>query len=293
MSHSAHIAAARESSWRKLHENSDNYETREDRIEPSRITPLKIPTAVIATTGKGTTCAGRNSVNRYLRATGLSGVEVETTKKTNVYGVHERKPVISYSVVKLPVKVPGKGRLRFVMVPILDKKNKLRDLPIRLSEDMIPCAEDCYLYPLMDVPKAGKVYDLFPFPAEADCYDESQTKVYTKEEVIEELSKEDIEQELAEGIVYVVFRKRDGDERTLRGTTNRGFIPTRLHGRSNEVGQGRGAKKIGEDQIVVFDVDIQSWRSFRFSSILQLRVRLHPYYTFPGTASNLEEFVNQ
>ena len=110
---------------------------------------------------------------------------------------------------------------------------------------------------------------------------------------MDELSKEDIEQELAGGIVYVVFRKLNGKERILRGTTNRGLIPTRLHGRSNEVGQGRRAKKIGKDQIVVFDVDIQNWRSFRFSSILQLRVRLHPYYTFPGTASNLEEFVNQ
>jgi len=285
MSHSAHVAAARESSRRKLHEKIDNYETEEERTEPNRITPFKIPTAIIATTGKRTTCAGRNSVNRYLRATGFSGVEVEISKKTRVYGVHETSPLISHSAIKLPVKVPGKGRLRFLWVPILDKNERQRNLPIRLNEDIIPHAEDRFLYPFVDVPKAGKVYDLFPFPVEGDNYDDSQTRVYTEEE----LSKEEIEQELAKGIVCVKFLKLNGEERTLRGTTNRGFIPTSLHGRSTEVGQRRRAN----DQIKIFDVDLQSWRSFRFSSILQLRLRLHPYDTCPGTAPNLEEFINQ
>ena len=283
MSHSAHVAAARELSRRKLHDKIDKYEEDETRTEPNRITPFKIATA-IATAGEGMTCAGRNSLNRYLRATGFSGVEVETTKKTKVYGFrnNETKYIMSHSVMKLPVKIPGKGKLGFVMVPILDKNPRIRDIPITLSEDKIPHVDDCFLYPLVSVPKTRKVYDLFPFPAEGDCYDEGQTRVYTNE-----LSKEDIEKELEVGIVRIVFLKLNGEERTMRGTTNKGFIPTRLHARSNEVRQGR------EDQIVVFDIDIQSWRSCRFSSILQLSVRLHPYDTFPGTAQNLEEFVNQ
>ena len=71
----------------------------------------------------------------------------------------------------------------------------------------------------------GEVYDLFPFPAGEGYYDEGQTRVFTKEEIDEELSKEMIEEDLEIGIVHVVFRKRDGSKRTLRRTTNRGFIP--------------------------------------------------------------------
>lgn len=226
------------------------------------------------------------TLNRYLRATGFSGVEVETTKKTKVYGFrnNETKYLLSHSVMKLPVKVPGKGKLGFVMVPILDKNPRIRDIPITLSEDKIPHADDCFLYPLVSVPKTRKVYDLFPFPspAEGDCYDEGQTRVYTNK-----LSKNDIEKELEVGNVHIVFLKLNGEKRTMQGTTNRGFIPETLQARSNEVRQGR------EDQIVVFDIDIQSWRSCKFSSILQLSVRLHPYDTFPGTSPNLKEFVNQ
>ena len=117
MSHSAHVAAARESSRRKLHDKIDKYEEDETRTEPNRSTPFKIATAM-ATAGKGMAGAGRNSVNRYLRATGFAGVEVETTKKTKVYGFrnNEAKYIISHSVMKLPVKIPGKGKLESVMV---------------------------------------------------------------------------------------------------------------------------------------------------------------------------------
>ena len=83
----------------------------------------------------------------------------------------------------------------------------------------------------------------------------------------------------------MVFTKLNGEERTLRGTTNEGFIPKELHG-------GESGWKIGEDQIVMFDVDIQSWRSCKYSSITQLRVRLHPYDTFPGTLANREEYFS-
>ena len=96
-----------------------------------------------------------------------------------------------------------------------------------------------------------------------------------------------------------MFEKLNGDERTLRGTTNKGFIPKQLHGKSSSakdedieganlaqlarsVKESEG-KKLGEDQVVMFDVDIQSWRSCKYSNIIQLRMRLHPYNTFPGS----------
>ena len=36
-------------------------------------------------------------------------------------------------------------------------------------------------------------------------------------------------------------------------------------------GEGGLEKRAREDQISVFDIDIQDWRSFRFSSVLQVK----------------------
>ena len=107
----------------------------------------------------------------------------------------------------------------------------------------------------------------------------------------------------------MVFIKLNGEERTLRGTTNKGFIPKQLHGKSSsakdEDNEGANfaqlarsakeceGKKLGEDQVVMFDVDIQSWRSCKYSNIIQLRMRLHPYDTFPGSVATLEEYFDQ
>ena len=248
MSFADHVIAVREASKRKLNAKIDKYEQEETRYEPNRITPFKIPT-LVTTVGRGMSCAGRNSLNRYLRATGLSGIEHEFTRTTAIYGVRkdETKYLISHSVMKMPVVIPGKNKLGFVMVPILDQSEKLRNLPIRLREYRIPRAEDRSLYPLVDVPKAGEVYDLFPFPAGKGCYDEGQTRVLIKEEIDEELSKEMIEEDLEKGIVHVVFRKRDGSKRTLRGTTNKGFIPRSKHPKEGELEKRArdGVAKVG------------------------------------------------
>jgi len=309
MSSAPQVALAREKVRRKLHERIEIWERDTTTIEFHRMTPYKVPT-VIAAAGSGMTCAGRNSLNRYLRATGFSGVEVETSKETAVmFSAFETEPLMSNSIVKLPVKVPGREELVFLEVPILDETDRLRDFPIKLSEYLLPHDADRTLYPTVLVKKSGKAYDLFPFPAEGDCYDEGQTVVYTKEEGEPLLPKDELEQELAKGIVCVVFIKLNGEERSLRGTTNEGFIPKELHGKSNSatdesiVGANfaqlarsekeRGGKKIGEDQVVMFDVDIQSWRSCKYSNIIQLRVRLHPYETWPGSVANLEEYFDQ
>merc|ERR1712032_798941 len=103
-----------------------------------RMTPYKVPT-VIAAAGSGMTCAGRNSLNRYLRATGFSGVEVETSKETAVmFSAFETEPIMSNSIVKLPVKVPGREELVFLEVPILDETDRLRDFPIKLRVRLHP-----------------------------------------------------------------------------------------------------------------------------------------------------------
>ena len=299
MSSARQVAVAREEARRKLHEKIEIFERDKQIIECHRMTPFKAPT-VIAAAGSGMTCAGRNSLNRYLRATGFSGVEVETSKETAVrFSAFETELLRSHSIMKLPVKVPGREELVFLEVPILDENDRFRDFPIKLSEYILPRDDGRTLYPEVLVPKSGKAYDLFPFPAEGDCYDEGQTVIHNKEEGEALLPKDELEKELARGIVCVVFTKLNGEGRTLRGTTNEGFIPKELHGRSssatdesNEGAKEGGGKKIGEDQVVMFDIDIQSWRSCKYSSILQLRVRLNSYDTFPGSVANLEEYFN-
>jgi len=285
MSSARQVAAAREEARRKLHERIEIFEKDKQIIECHRMTPFKAPT-VIAVAGSGMTCAGRNSLNRYLRATGFSGVEVETSKETAVrFSAFETELLRSHSIMKLPVKVPGREELVFLKVPILDENDRFRDFPIKLSEYKLPRDDGRTLYPVVVVPKSGKAYDLFPFPAEGDCYDEGHTVIHNKEEGGALLPKDELEKELARGIVCVVFIKLNGEERTLRGTTNEGFIPKELHGE-------KSCWKIGEDQVVMFDVDIQSWRSCKYSSIIQLRVRLNSYNTFPGSVANLEEYFN-
>ena len=163
------------------------------------------------------TCGGRNSINRYLRATGFSGAETEISQETAVrFSIMETEPLLSRSIMKLPVKVPGKEDLEFIMVPILDENDRFRDFPIKVDESILPRGNGCTLHPTAVVPKSGKTYDLYPFPAEGDCYDEGQTVVYRRFEEKALLSKTELEQELATGIVCVVFKKLNGDERILR-----------------------------------------------------------------------------
>ena len=279
MSGAPQVAMAREEARRKLHEKIEVYERNEKIVEFHRMTPFKIPT-LIAAAGSGMTCAGRNSLNRYLMATGFSGVEVETSRESQIlYSSIERKPILSRSIMQLPVKVPGRDQLVFLEVPVLDEDDRQRDFPIKLKESILPSAVDCTLYPTVIVPKAAQVYDLFPFPAAEDCYDEKQTVSFSKANGDPLLPKDQLEQELARGIVCVVLT---GEERTLHGTTNKGFIPKELH---------RNSDSATDDTLTLFDIDIQSWRLCKYSSIILMRVRLHPYDTFPGTVANNEEYL--
>ena len=155
----AQVALAREESRRKLHERIEIFERDEYVREFHRMTPFKIPT-VIAAAGSGMTCAGRNSLNRYLRATGFSGLEVETSRETQIlFSIMEKEPIMSRSIMQLPVKVPGKEQLAFLLVPVLDENQRQRDFPIKLSEHILPYAVDRTLYPTVIVTKAGLAGD--------------------------------------------------------------------------------------------------------------------------------------
>lgn len=68
---------------------------------------------------------------------------------------------------------------------------------------------------------------------------------------------------LREGIVLVTFQKKDGTERKMQCTLAESEIP------NEKTPKGAGKAK-NNDALAVFDVENQSWRSFRFDSIKEI-----------------------
>ena len=73
------------------------------------------------------------------------------------------------------------------------------------------------------------------------------------------IMREDLVDRLKQSVVNVVFTKADGSERTMNCTLKLENIPEDQHPKSTI--------KSESDQIHVFDIDIQEWRSFNFSSV--------------------------
>lgn len=73
------------------------------------------------------------------------------------------------------------------------------------------------------------------------------------------ITREALIDQLKQSVVNVVFTKADGSERTMNCTLKLENIPEDQH--------PKGAIKSESDQIRVFDIDIQEWRSFNFSSV--------------------------
>ena len=76
------------------------------------------------------------------------------------------------------------------------------------------------------------------------------------------MNKQHLLDSLAVGPVTVTFVKRDGSERVMTCTRNANMIP------STKAPKGVGDLITEDtDNIKVFDIEIQEWRSFNFSSL--------------------------
>ena len=123
------VAKAREEIRKKLHARIEAFEKDKHTIEFHRFTPYKCPTFAAAA-GSGMTCAGRNSLNRYLRATGFFGLEVETSRETEIfYSYVEEKPILSRSIMKLPVRAISRSDVRRQGL-VAHRSNRVADSPI-------------------------------------------------------------------------------------------------------------------------------------------------------------------
>lgn len=65
-------------------------------------------------------------------------------------------------------------------------------------------------------------------------------------------------------LVTVTFTKVDGTERVMNCTRNMSTIPVEFHPKNEDSVQSA-------DNIRVFDLDVQGWRSFNFSTVKEVQ----------------------
>lgn len=68
---------------------------------------------------------------------------------------------------------------------------------------------------------------------------------------------------LHSGAATVVFTKKDGTQRQMRCTTCPALIPVRV----TESQEPRRERRVNDDVMPVYDLDLAAWRSFRWDSI--------------------------
>jgi len=75
------------------------------------------------------------------------------------------------------------------------------------------------------------------------------------------ISKSELMGYLSEGAMTVTFTKKDGSDRVMRCTRNFTMIPTESHPK------GDGFEIKDDDNIKVFDLDLNQWRSFNYTTL--------------------------
>lgn len=86
--------------------------------------------------------------------------------------------------------------------------------------------------------------------------------------VSEVISKSNIDRLLHEGIINVIFRKKDGSERTMKCTLIESLIVP--YARKND-SEGHSTQRLkNEDIAAVWDIDKNEWRSFRYDSVIKI-----------------------
>lgn len=82
------------------------------------------------------------------------------------------------------------------------------------------------------------------------------------------IDKYALKEDLKNGVVTVVFEKKDGTERTMRATLSDMFVPQVLSEFDGQ--EPKAARQLNDNVQAVWDVDAGGWRSFRLDSVKQL-----------------------
>ena len=92
----------------------------------------------------------------------------------------------------------------------------------------------------------------------------------------DEAGREWLRELLSESVVKVIFTKKDGSERVMNCTLSENLIPKapiHVTNTNNPIDFPK-TRKISTEVQAVFDVEAQSWRSFRWDSIKQINFAL-------------------
>lgn len=79
------------------------------------------------------------------------------------------------------------------------------------------------------------------------------------------LIREEVIAGLKSAIATVVFEKADGFERVMRCTLMENFLPEKTKETSK-----KKSRPVNDDVVAVFDLDKESWRSFRLDSVTKI-----------------------
>ena len=90
---------------------------------------------------------------------------------------------------------------------------------------------------------------------------DSQTKLSPNDKILE---KAELLQSLQNGVVEVTFDKLNGEERVMTCTLQADLLPETKRG---EPLSETEKKNIKSENIVVWDVKAQAWRSFRYDRV--------------------------
>lgn len=75
-----------------------------------------------------------------------------------------------------------------------------------------------------------------------------------------EYAREEVVAGLKTGLANVVFTKNNGEQRVMRCTLNPTYLP-------EETSSTKSKKTVNDEVVSVWDLDKNSWRSFRLDSI--------------------------
>ena len=101
------------------------------------------------------------------------------------------------------------------------------------------------------------------FSQRLDYTDDTEMNKTLRERYIMFHTEVEVQEALRNGVVTIVFRKKDGTERVMLGTTKMDSIPEEHH----PVGTH---KALSNEVCRCFDTEKGEWRSFRWDSVISI-----------------------
>lgn len=83
------------------------------------------------------------------------------------------------------------------------------------------------------------------------------------DELVGVINRENLKNYLKNDILEVTFTKANGEERVMKCTLKEDILNKYFDSNDNE----KTERKINEEILSVFDIDVENWRSFRIDSV--------------------------